>query len=150
MRFVDGRHPHLRIARAHRRSCRCEPHSCSQPPRLCSGPASSPCLRLSLVGLSFRSSGRPIFLATWGYWTPLPPPSIPISKGLTRFLPMYPHAPMLQIKALTAFLPIPSPFLLKNTKRNGFPLRPLPTLRFYRPSPAFCPIEMTEPRARLL
>ena len=39
----------------------------------------------------------------------LPLPSIPISKGLTRFLPKSPQTLALQTKTLTSFLPISSP-----------------------------------------
>ena len=96
---------------------------------------------LRAVQVEFPVPLSRISLAGLGIWDTLPPPSIPISKGLTRFLPMYPHAPMLQTKALTSIHPhFIAHSRLKNTKRNGFPLRILPIFAIAQ-GPAFCPTE---------
>src|ERR1700730_8216836 len=42
-------------------------------------------------------TGKPI----WGYWQSPPPPSIPISRGLTRFIPTYPRLLSLQTIGLS-------------------------------------------------
>jgi hypothetical protein len=80
---------------------------------------------------------------------PLPPPLLPISKGLTRFLPMPPHLLSLQTKTLSSFLPISSPFLASKTQnatvsRCGY----FQSLREFS-SLAFCPTSLTLTDRRL-
>jgi hypothetical protein len=52
-----------------------------------------------------------------------PPPSIPISKRLTRFIPIDPQTLMLQTQALSETSPSDPHHLGLNSKRNGLPLR---------------------------
>ena len=121
---VERRRPRLRRLLWHRHSCLCEPklvwHSRS---RLCFRSCFFSVLRHFRIQVAFSDLPCRSTSLAWGSWIPSPLPLVPISKGLRRFLPMYPHALMLQTKALTWIPPhfIPILYALKH-KTQRFPV----------------------------